>query len=189
MLKTSEQIEQEFLNEIASRTGRPLQEWLLLFNNNPLKIKALSDLLKTQHGLKHMESNLLAGIILNGGLPVYQNQQALLEAQFERFSGFRQLFDVFAAKILYRYSGSHLIPKKTYLSFTGNREFLAVNISAKGLRAGLDIAPDHTHSLLETALLKGPMPRFCRMVTLKTEHDLSAGFMDLVDLSYQRSHS
>lgn len=61
---------------------------------------------------------------------------------------------------------ARLIPKKTYLSFTDVREFVAVNLRPGELRLCLDLGNEPFSTGLRKAVLTGPMPRFTHMLVL-----------------------
>lgn len=51
--------------------------------------------LKSEHGFGHMNASLLAGIHANGGRPVYQSTDGLLESQFAKAVEMRPFYEAF----------------------------------------------------------------------------------------------
>ncbi len=86
-----------------------------------------------------MDASLLAGIHVNGGKPVYQSTDGLLESQFAKAVEMRPLYEAFLKLVKKQFPNSTVLPKKTYVSILENREFAAINIKPKELRIGLDL--------------------------------------------------
>ena len=129
MAKTSGEFEQEFIQSAKEKTGKSLEQWLPVVKASGLtKQMEITNWLKSSHELNHMQASLLAGLYLNHGMPVYQNESSLLDNQFIKSEQMRPLFEVVSRKIMSLFPDAQLIPKKTYLSFTATREFAAFNI-------------------------------------------------------------
>lgn len=160
MAKTSRELETEFIESAKDKTGKTLQEWLMLVKSSKiLKQNEILDWLKKGHGLNHIQAQFIASIFLNNGNPVYGNENVLLENQFVKCPEMRTLFDTVSDKIISEFQGTQLIPKKTYLSFTAVREFAAINIKPKEIRLGLDLGDEPFYDVLQKSKLTGPMPR------------------------------
>jgi len=92
--KTSGEFEKAFMDSLESSTGKELSEWMTIIDGfscrkRPEQIAWL----KAEHGFGHMDASLLAGIHANGGKPVYQNTDSLLDAQFAKAAEMRPLFE------------------------------------------------------------------------------------------------
>lgn len=189
MAKTSAEFEKEFIDTAREKTGRSLQDWLQLLKITGMdKRNPIMDMLKAEHKLNHMQAQLLAGIFLNNGQPVYINEGSLLDLQFEKSPALRPLFDELTAFIGKAFPDAQLIPKKTYLSFTATREFAAVNVKPGELRLGLDLGDHPFADTVQQAKLSGPMPRISHMVVLKQSGDINNALQTLLQQSYQRCH-
>ncbi|MBL7942705.1 MAG: hypothetical protein JNM00_08055 [Flavobacteriales bacterium] len=69
--KTSYDIEQEFMLSVADKTGKSLAEWLReISSSGCLHRNEILNFL-TVRGLNYLQAQLMAGIWLNGGKPVY----------------------------------------------------------------------------------------------------------------------
>lgn len=191
MAKTSGEIEKEFIDTAKDKTGKTLQEWLKFVKSSGIeKRNDILDWLKKGHGLNHLQAQLITGIYLNNGNPVYINESALLENQFAKCPDMRFVFDSISEKIISSFQGTQLIPKKTYLSFTAVREFAAINVKPKEIRLGLDLGGDEPFSeTLKKSKLTGPMPRISHMLILTELKDLNKNAMALLTKSYNRTHS
>src|SRR5688572_7380749 len=160
MAKTSGEFEQEFIQTAKEKTGKSLEDWLSVVKASTLsKQMEIVNWLKSVHNLNHMQAGFVAGIYLNNGKPVYANEDNLLENQFVKCEAMRPLFDAISEKILKDFSGTQLIPKKTYLSFTDIREFAAINVRPKEIRLGIDLGDESFTESLQKSKLTGPMPR------------------------------
>lgn len=190
MAKTSGEIEKEFIDTAKDKTGKTLQDWLKLVKSSGIeKRNDILDWLKKGHGLNHLQAQLITGIYLNNGNPVYINESALLENQFAKCPDMRFVFDSISEKIISSFQGTQLIPKKTYLSFTAVREFAAINVKPKEIRLGLDLGDEPFSETLKKSKLTGPMPRISHMLILTELKDLNKNAMALLTKSYNRTHS
>ena len=130
----------------------------------------------------------LAGIHANGGKPVYQSTDGLLDAQFCKNEDMRPLYDGFVAFISRNFPNATILPKKTYVSVLENREFAAVNIKKGELRIGLDLGDRPFDEKVEKAKLTGPMPRISHMVVAKDDGKFDNSLVELLQQSHGRCH-
>jgi predicted transport protein len=189
MAKTSGEIEKEFIDTAKTQTGKSLKEWLGLVKSSGIeKRNDILEWLKKGHGLKHMQAQLITGIYLNNGNPVYINENALLENQFLKCPEVRPLFNDISEKIISAFQGVQLIPKKTYLSFTAVREFAAINIKPKEIRLGMDLGDEPFTDTIQKSKLTGPMPRISHMLIITEAKQLDKQAIKLLTQSYNRTH-
>jgi hypothetical protein len=189
MTKTSGEFEQEFIQTAAEKTGKSLDQWLALVKTTGFaKQMEILNWLKSEHKLNHMQAQFVAGIFLNNGKPVYQDENSLLENQFIKCENMRPLFDFISRKILADFSEAKLIAKKTYLSFTAVREFAAINIKPDEIRLGLDLGDVPFDTRLQKSKLTGPMPRISHMVVVHEQKQLDEQVSGFIRESYNRSH-
>lgn len=189
MAKTSGEFEQEFIQTAKEKTGKTLEQWLPVVKASGLnKQMEITNWLKATHKLNHLQAQLLAGLFLNNGKPVYQNETSLLENQFVKCEAMRTLFDEVSKKILSLFPDAQLIPKKTYLSYTATREIAAINIKPKELRMGMDLGETAFTESLQKSKLSGPMPRMSHMVVITDIKQLDKQLIGYLQLSYNRSH-
>jgi hypothetical protein len=187
--KTSGEFEKEFLDSLAKETGKNLAAWMKIVDSfGTRKRNEVIAQLKTEHGFRHMDASLLAGIHANGGKPVYQSTGDLLENQFAKAESMRSLFDAFIAFVGKHFPNATVLPKKTYVSILDNREFAAVNIKPKELRIGFDLGDRPFDEAIEKAKLTGPMPRISHMLVLTNANQLDAGIIDALRSSHNRCH-
>ena len=144
--------------------------------------------LKSEHGFGHMNASLLAGIHANGGKPVYQSTDDLLENQFAKAADMRPLYEAFIAFVKKNFPSATVLPKKTYVSILENREFAAVNIKPKELRIGFDLGDRPFDEKIEKAKLTGPMPRISHMIVVRTKRSLIRVIVDAMKDSHARCH-
>jgi predicted transport protein len=166
-----------------------LKELLKLVQSSGIvKRNDILDWLKKGHGLNHLQAQLITGMYLNNGNPVYIDEHALLENQFAKCQAMRPLFESVSEKIIAAFHGTQLIPKKTYLSFTAVREFAAINVKPNELRLGLDLGDvPFTETLLKSKLI-GPMPRISHMIVFTTAVQFDKKVIALLTQSYNRTH-
>ncbi|WP_026897524.1 DUF5655 domain-containing protein [Daejeonella oryzae] len=189
MAKTAGEFEQEFIQTAKEKTGKSLEEWLELVKKTGYsKQMEILNWLKKEHQLNHMQAQFVAGIFLNNGQVVYQNESNLLENQFAKCEDMRPLFDAVSKKILFNFPDAQIIPKKTYVSFTAKKEFAAINIKPKEIRLGIDLGDEPFTEDLQKTKLTGPMPRISHMVVIQHINDLNEQVSFHLQQSYNRSH-
>ena len=187
--KTSGEFEKEFMEGLGSSTGKDLAAWLKAVDGfNGKKRNEVIGWLKTEHGFGHMNASLLAGIHANGGKPVYQSTDNLLDAQFAKAVDMKPLYESFVEFVSKYFPNSSVLPKKTYVSILDNREFAAINIKPKELRVGVDLGDRPFDETIEKAKLSGPMPRISHMFVLTDTKQLSAEVVEALKESYLRCH-
>jgi len=189
MAKTSGELEKEFIETAKDKTGKSLEQWLALVKASGVeKRNDIIEWLKKGHGLNHMQAQFVAGIYFNNGNPVYINENALLKNQFEKCPNMRPLFDAVAENIIAAFQGTQLIPKKTYLSFTAVREFVAMNVKPNEIRLGMDLGDRPFDEIVQKSKLTGPMARITHMVVITDSKQFDNKLEELLQKSYNRSH-
>lgn len=187
--KTSGEFEKEFMDGLKGSTGKELIAWLKVVDGfGSKKRNEVIAWLKAEHGFGHMQASLLAGIHANGGKPVYQSTDNLLEVQFAKAAEMKPLFDAFIEFVRKNFPNATTLPKKTYVSILENREFAAVNIKPKELRIGLDLGEKPFDAKVEKAKLTGPMPRISHMFVLTDAKQLDADIVAALKESHSRCH-
>lgn len=187
--KTSGEFEKEFMDGLKASTGSDLSGWMKIIDGfSSKKRNEVIAWLKTEHGFGHINASLLAGIHANGGKPVYQSTDNLLDAQFAKAAEMRPLYESFLEFVGENFPTSSVLPKKTYVSILDNREFAAINIKPKELRIGLDLGDRPFDDTIEKAKLSGPMPRISHMFVLTEVKQLDTSIVEALRESYSRCH-
>ncbi len=187
--KTSGEYEKEFIDGVKSLTGKDLNAWLEIVENFPSqKRNEVIAWLKSDHKFNHMQASLLAGIHANGGKPVYQSADDLLENQFGKAAEMRPLYDDLIGFIKKNFPTATILPKKTYVSIVDSREFGAINIKSKELRMGVDLGDRPFDEKVEKAKLTGPMPRISHMIVISDPSQIDNSVGDLLKQSHARCH-
>lgn len=187
--KTSGEFEKEFMDDLTGTTGRDMKNWMKMIEGfGSKKRNEVIAWLKSEHGFGHMNASLLAGIHANGGKPVYQSTDDLLENQFAKTSEMRELYDAFIGFVKQNFPNASVLPKKTYVSILENREFAAVNIKPMELRIGFDLGDRPFDETIEKAKLTGPMPRISHMLVLTDARQLDSKMVGALKESHSRCH-
>lgn len=187
--KTSGEIEKEFLENLKDSTGKTLADWIKLVADSGIsKRNDIIKWLKEKNGFGHMNASLLTGVYLNNGRPVYGSTDDLLDNQFAKAADMKPLYEAFIAFAQKHFPNSTVLPKKTYVSVLEKREFAAINIKPKELRIGFDLGERAFDETVSKSKLSGPMPRISHMLVLNDKSQLNDDLIDLLKLSYQRSH-
>lgn len=189
MAKTSADFEKQFIETIHDKTGKTLVQWLSVLGSSKLeKTKEIIDWLKKEQGLNHLQAQLLTGIHLNKGAPVYINETQLLDSHFSKSPDTRIFFNELSKKLIAEFPETQMIAKKTYISFTAVREFAAVNIKPNEIRLGLDLGNQEFTDLIQKSKLTGPMPRISHMLILSDIKQFDKAVKELCYQSYNRTH-
>lgn len=187
--KTSGEFEKEFMDGLKSSTGKDLAGWMKAIDEfGSKKRNEVIAWLKSEHGFGHMNASLLAGIHANGGKPVYQSTDNLLDAQFAKAADMKPLYDSFIDFVKKNFPNATALPKKTYVSILVNREFAAINVKPKELRIGLDLGDRPFDDKIQKAKLSGPMPRISHMFVLTDSKQLDKSIVEALKESYSRCH-
>jgi hypothetical protein len=187
--KTSGEFEKEFMDALEASTGKDLVEWIRIVEGlGTKKRNEVIAKLKSEHGFGHMQASLLAGIHANGGKPVYQSTDNLLDAQFAKAVEMKPLYESFMEFVKTNFPNATVLPKKTYVSILENREFAALNIKPKELRIGLDLGDRPFDAQIEKAKLTGPMPRISHMFVLTEPKQLDSNLIGAMRGSHARCH-
>ena len=177
------------MDGLKGSTGKDLGAWMgILDEHGGTKRPEVIKWLKETHGFGHMNASLLAGIHANGGKPVYDSTDNLLDNQFAKAGDMRPLYESLIAFVLKNFPGATILPKKTYVSILEKREFGAVNINPKELRMGLDLGDRAFDDTVGKAKLTGPMPRISHMVTITEEGDMDGDLVGLLKESHARCY-
>ena len=167
MPKTTADYEKEFLDTLVEKTGADLPTWMGRIEGNGLtKNPEIIKWIKTDHGLNHMQSNFLATFFRNGGKPVYSAGDELMDSLFNKKEAWRPVYEVLAERIGAEITDVQFIPKKTYVSITGKREFAVARMMTKELRVGMDLGERPFDNYVQQGKGLGAMPRISHMVVV-----------------------
>ena len=181
MAKTSFEIEQEFLQKIKEITGKSLPDWLAEIKTTGMNgTKEILEWLKKDHAMNHSQAFLLAGIYNNNGNPVYADETELLNAQFGKNTNLRPLYDAVVDFVLAAIPDTIVLPKKTYVSLTLEREYAAIAIKSKEIRLGMDLGDRPFDEYLQASKSLGAMPRISHMTLLTDASQLTPQLKDLL---------
>lgn len=177
------------MDGLAKASGKDLNAWMKIIDAfGSKKRPEVIAWLKSDHGFGHMQAAMLAAIHANGGKPVYQSTDNLLDAQFAKAADMKPLYEAFLEFVQKTFPNATVLPKKTYVSILESREFAAINIKPKELRIGLDLGDRPFDQTIEKAKLTGPMPRISHMFVLTDAKQLDRGIIDALKQSYSRCH-
>ena len=187
--KTSGEIEKEFIENLKASTKKDLSGWLAEIKKLGItKRNDIINALKNDYAFGHMNASLLAGIYLNGGKPVYGSTDDLLENQFAKAEGMRELYESVINFVKQNFPDASVLPKKTYVSILEKREFAAINIKPKELRIGFDLGARPFDDTVTKSKLTGPMPRISHMMVVTDEESLDKDMISLLRESHNRTH-
>jgi predicted transport protein len=187
MAKTSQQIEQEFIEGLKLSTGKDLKTWLSMVKKQGMeKRNDMINWLKKDLGFSHMNASLLIGIYLNDGKPVYANADNLLKDQFEKKEHLKPLYDQLIKEVQKEIKDTQVTAKKTYVSLHKKKEFAAINIKSNELGVGMDLGDTPFSDYLQKLKLTGPMPRISHMVIIQDKKDINPKLLGLIQKADKR---
>ncbi len=187
MIKTSADWEKEILENLKKETGGEYKDWKGKINKSGFKKRNdIVKWLKEKHNFKHTQAEIIAGIYLNNDKLVYQSQSDLKNAQFENKEALKPLYEYIEKTICSTAKDVQAVAKKTYMSFTGKREFAAVSIKSKEIRVAMDLGNMPFDSYLQKATSIGAMPRLSHMVKISNKSDIDNKLKDYLEKAYSR---
>lgn len=186
MAKTAADFEGEFLAGLKSSSGKDLKSWMGICKKSGVdKHNALLKHLKAEHEFNHMQANILAAIFLNGGKPVYGNNDRLMAAHFAGKELIKPIYEALEKKVRATFKSVQVVPTKGYISFRNEREFAVVKVTKKALRVGMDLGDRPFDGRLEKAKSLGTMPRIGHMVELPSKAGVDAELVGLLKAANQ----
>lgn len=186
MAKTSFEIEKEFLESFEEQHGA-LDRWIKMIRDKRLtKRNDVISYLKADHGFGHMNASLLAGIIMNGGQPVYADAEGLLTDQFINKEHLKPLYQSLVDLVLDHIPDTNIIVKKTYISLNSKREYAAIAIKSKEVRMAMDLEGEPTDPFTKMTGI-GCMPRMSHMTKLMDTSQLGSDLVKNLRIAYERN--
>lgn len=189
MARGSDKYEQDFIATAQAKTGHTVEEWLDVIRGAGIEEKPNTILkwLKATHGLNHAQSNLLSGIYLNDGKPVF-DYPVLWQRLFEGKEILLAWTKEIERRVIAALGDVEFIPTKTYISVEGKKIFACVTPTKSTLRVGLDLGTRAFDEVVQKAKGLGAMPNLTHMIEITSEHDINDSLIDHFRQAYQRVH-
>lgn len=163
-MKTSEEYEKEFIAEAKEKTGQSIEEWMKTLEPKGFaKQNEILNWLKADQGINHMNANMIAGIFMNGGKPVF-GSAVLFEAHFNGKEDKRDLYTAVEDLVKSNFTGVQVVPTKGYISFRNEKEFAVAKINKSNIRVGMDLSGEAFTDYTQKAKSLGTMPRISHMI-------------------------
>ena len=188
MAKDSQRLEQEFIASAREKTGRDVPEWMTVIGASGLdKPNAILNWLKETHKLNHLQANILSGMYLNDGKPVF-DYDVLFARLFEGKAHLRPPYDALQAGIASRLPEAEFVPTKAYVSIEGKRCFACATLTKQTIRVGLDLGDMPLDDYVQKAKSLGAMPNLTHMVEITEPAQVDDRLLELVEKAYARAH-
>ena len=189
MAKGSRELEQEFIATARAKTGKTVPEWMSIIGATQLaKPNAILNWLKTEHKLNHTQANLLSGIYLNDGQPVF-DYEVLFKKLFVGKDQLLPLYRTLESGIQSRLPEAEFIPTKTYMSIEGKRCFACATMTKQNIRVGLDLGDTPFHDYVQKARSLGAMPNLTHMIEVADSAQVDSKLLNHVQQAYERVHN
>lgn len=188
MAKDSQRLEQELIATAREKTGHDVPEWMAIIGETGLdKPNAILNWLKTTHGLNHLQANLLAGIYLNGGQPVF-DYEVLFNKLFQDKAHLLPLYRALESAIQEHVPDVEFIPTKAYISIEGKRCFACATLTKNNIRVGLDLGDTPFDDYTQKARSLGAMPNLTHMIEISTPDDVNERLLAYVRQADNHTH-
>ena len=188
MAKDSQRLEQEFIATVREKTGHELSEWMDIIRATGLdKPNAILNWLKQEHKLNHLQANLLSGIYLNDGKPVF-DYEVLFGKLFDGKAELKPLYEKLEQAIQKGLPEAEFIPTKAYVSIEGKRCFACATLTKKNIRVGLDLGDEPFGDYAQKAKSLGAMPNLTHMVEIEKADQVDERLIGYVQKAYQNAH-
>jgi hypothetical protein len=189
MAKDSQRLEQEFIATVKEKTGKDIPEWMAIIGETGLnKPNAILSWLKENHKLNHLQANILSGMYLNGGQPVY-DYDVMFARLFEGKSQLKPVYDALQTGVAAQVPDAEFIPTKTYVSIEGKRCFACATMTKNSIRVGLDLGDTPMDEYLQKAKSLGAMPNLTHMVEITESSQVDDRLLNYVEKAYTNAHA
>jgi hypothetical protein len=127
---------------MPEKTGKSGKQWVeILKKSGPSGYKAQVDWLKQEYGLGHMQANIVAQMLKNGG-DLYEDGDKLVAALFSgKNAALRPVYDTLAGVIIGLGDDVKLQPAQTMIPYYRNKKFVEIRPVGGALEVGMAI-PD-----------------------------------------------
>ncbi len=133
MPMTPDQMYRAITTNLASKTGRSLEDWVELVRaEGPATHKERVAWLKSQHGLGHSTASIIAGEAAKPADYVPQTPEQMVEAQYAASkAGLRPIYDRLARAVQELGPDARLDPRQSYVSLIRRRQFGIIQASTR----------------------------------------------------------
>lgn len=189
MARESHELEQDFIDSAKDKTGRAVGEWMTVIADTGLdKSKVITDFLKQEHKLNHLQASILTGIFLNNGEPVHDYDK-MFASLFEGKDASTALYKAVENLVKKRLPEDVVcVPTKAYVSIEGKRVFACAKINTTNVRVGLDLGDEPFDAYVVPAKSLGAMPNIGHMVEVTDIAQVDDKLGDYLLKAYTRRH-
>jgi hypothetical protein len=189
MAKDSQRLEQEFIANAQTTTGRTVPQWLAVIQQATLdeKSNVILKWLKDAHQLNHLQANFLAGIYLNGGEPVY-NHEVLFARLFADKAHLKPVYEALERATQQRLADAEFIPTKAYVSIEAKRCFACATLTRQNIRVGLDLGSTPFDAYVQKAKSLGAMPNLTHMVEITEVAQVDDTLLGYMVAAHRNAH-
>ena len=189
MARGSQERELEFIDSSKENTGHTVGEWMRIIEQAGLEPKPNTILkhLKANHDLNHLQANLLTGIFLNDGQPVF-NYEVMFSKLFDGNEQWEPVYEDLKAKVEPMFDDVVFIPTRAYISIEGSKVFGCAKLTKKAIRYGLDLGDTPFEGRVQQAKGLGAMPNISHMIELQSTDDIDDEVLQLTQQAFDRVH-
>ncbi|MFK7845298.1 MAG: DUF4287 domain-containing protein [Rhodothermales bacterium] len=132
MAKSPEELAQTMIDNLQSKTGKALPEWIAVVKASGLeKHGQVIKHLKSEHGITHGFANLIAHKAKAHGLAPVESDDLVVTQYAGAKEGLRPIYDALVKLIESFGDDVALAPKKSYVSLRRNKQFGLIQPSTK----------------------------------------------------------
>ena len=189
MARGSDRYEQEFITTAQAKTGHTVEEWIDIIRGSGIEEKPNTILkwLKETHGMNHLQANIMSGLYLNGGKPVY-DYPVLWQRLFEGKATLLEWTKEIEQRVIAALGDVEFIPTKAYISVEGKKIFACVTPIKTTLRVGLDLGNQPFDEIIQKAKGLGAMPNLTHMIEITSASDINDSLIEHFGQAYRKVH-
>ncbi len=184
-MATPDEMAQTMLRNLPEKTGKSLQEWLILLGKSPLvKHGELVALLKKEHGVTHGFANLIVSKFRSS---FESDDIDFVGIQYSgRKSALRPIYDLLVDELSTFGADVEISPKKTYVSIRRRKQFAIIQPSTKTrVDLGLNITDAEVTGRLELSGSFNAM--VSHRIRLSTSDDIDSQLLKWLRLAYKQA--
>lgn len=186
MPKSPKEQEIAIIGNLQSKTGKTLDEWIIILKNNGLQnLKEQLNWLKIEHKLGHFQANIIVKRAESGGKSDYDDTKSLVDNQFTNENEqLKEIYHTIATMVVKFGKDIKIKPCKTYIPFYRNYQFLVLKAKKGFLYLGLPLPLDIKHEKLSGVKGLGMPEKINFAISIKSKDELTDDIIDLIKITY-----
>ena len=180
-----DQSEQTMLDNLKTKTGKSLEEWIDVVKSSGLaKHGEMVKFLKDNHGFTHGYANLVALKARGADAGSAADQDSLVVDQYKGKENLKPIYDKLVAELKKLGSDVGLAPKKTYVSVRRKKQFAMLTPATKSrFELGINLKGQEAEGVLEKITAANAM--CSHKINLSSVDDVSGEVVGWMKKAYE----